>query len=631
MRRKVVDVIDMVDEQAEHTASLRQRMDEDYDLWSMAPYDNEELAGFRKYTPNEARTQANKVISLLSSAKLLMQINQVDQPRDKRDIRNAAERFYIGVFAANDERLSRMGMSSLDEALSWYIAMRGFYAGRNLLTKTDSIYESGTPNIHPWDPRNCYWEFGAKGLTWFAHKTWRTSRQIKNEFGINTTRDSQNGDGKDKTPVIEWYDDEHTGIIVNEKAYKKPTPHGSPEFPCFFGAVGPSPLIYSSSDQDTIKDWGESIYQSNRGVYDEMAFTQSIRSEFMSRSLKIPYVIKSPDGTLTLDENPWLTEGGTTGISLPEGAEIIVLDSLRMAQEAGLQVGELAGQVQRGGIPWSSFGTIQDPISGFAIGQLRQGQQTPIEGPVAAKKAAYVQITRALRAQYGSGAFQEMTVSGREQTGERTPFNEVVPPEVVRDGGDPDITITPELPQDDVQAIAMALQLSEPGSDGEPLVDYRTIREKWLRLQDADRVGDAVLEQRARRASEVAAAHDMMLAAINAGDEQLAMVWFGEAKKAMLKEFAELQILQMQAAGLAQARASAAPGGAPGGAPGLNGGGGTGTPAGPPRFDPRVAPNATIGVPPQMGPGQQGPLVPPGTPRPGRFGQFGPNGVPGGI
>lgn len=624
MRRKPVDIVEMVEAQEVATSALRSRMDDDYSRWRLDPYQDEELDGFRVFTPNEPRTQANKIISLLGESKQHIQINQVAQPREQRDIRNMAERFYLGIFQENDYRLSRIKRPPLKKILSWQIAIRGFFAGRNLLYKQDSVFEPGTPDITPFDPRDCYLEIGATGLVWFIHRKWRTASQIKNEWGVKVKPDLQSNDTKQLIAVYDWYDDEHNGVVLERQVLKKPTEHGSPEFPCFFGAVGSNDMVHTSKSNDTIKDWGESIYQANRQIFDEMAFTQSIRSEFMARSLKRPFVVKSPDGSLSLPENPFLTQGGTTGIALPEGSEIIILDALEMAKEMGLQVGELAGQLQRGGIPWSSFGELQQQLSGFAITQLRQGQQTSITDPVDALTDAYTQITRSLRAQYSTGAFEEMTVSGREESGERTAFKQVIPVEVVRDGGDPEVTFVPELPQDDIQAAAMAIQLRDPGPTGEPIYDDRTIREEVLKNQNADRIGDAVLAQKARRASGLAASFDIMMAAANEGDEQLANIWMGEAQIQMIQKYLELQILKLQAMGLAQAGSGPSPSA-------NGGGGGGGTSPSPTNVDPRVATGGTLGVPPTLGPGQIGPLVAPGTPRPGSFGQFGANGAPGGF
>ena len=83
-------ILDIVEENRQDTLTLRNRMDEDYNLWNLTPYDHEDLEGFKKYTSNEPRTQFNKIMSLLTTAKMLIQINQARHRRESRDIRNMA-------------------------------------------------------------------------------------------------------------------------------------------------------------------------------------------------------------------------------------------------------------------------------------------------------------------------------------------------------------------------------------------------------------------------------------------------------------------------------------------------------------------------------------------------------------
>jgi hypothetical protein len=607
-------IVQVVKDNYEETMTLRERMDNDYNRWNLTPFTHPDLIGFKKVTSNEPRTQFNKVLSLLTTAKVLFQINQARRSREDRDIRNQAERFYIGAFKSNDERLERAPMGGkLQSLLAHSICLRGFFMGRALLVKGEGRRSPPFVDITPFDPRHTYWVMGPNGPSLVIHKTWKSPSMIKQQFKKNVP-----GRANEMIECYDWYDEEHNGLMTADQILKPATPHGSPCLPIFFGAAGPAPLMVAEGGvvSDTIKDWGESVFQANRANFDDRNFQMSIMSEFAARSVNRSYIVKSIDGTWTLDVNPWLSG---TEINAKEGDEIAPLDAETIAPELVQWHAITSGEGQRGGIPWSSFGELGpgQNISGFAIGQLRQGQSTPLEPPLEALTSAYKQIARLLKEQYATGNFADITVEGRDNT--RDYFSEEIPPEVVAEGGDPEISIVPELPQDDIQNAAMAIQLRTPDAAGNPLFSDRWIRENTMKVQDADSVGDELLEQQAIRGSKLASIRKMMMAALELGDVETAKIWFGEAQQEMLKEFLELQQLKAVAQQASQ--------------PQTNGSAPQNGSQGPPRQDPRVAPNAALGVqPPQPQPPQP---VPPGQVRPGAnndvltlasLGLFGPGG-----
>ena len=70
-------IINLVSDHEDKTESLRERMDTDYDLFRLNNYTgDDENDGFQKYTSNEPRTFASKVITLLSNATLMIRVPQ---------------------------------------------------------------------------------------------------------------------------------------------------------------------------------------------------------------------------------------------------------------------------------------------------------------------------------------------------------------------------------------------------------------------------------------------------------------------------------------------------------------------------------------------------------------------------
>lgn len=75
----------------------------------------------------------------------------------------------------------------------------------------------------------------------------------------------------------------------------------------FLGPVGANPLIQSlewSSIEDTVEDYGESVFKSTRELYEKHNFMMSTMLELTARSRKQGIVITSRDGQKTLEEDP---------------------------------------------------------------------------------------------------------------------------------------------------------------------------------------------------------------------------------------------------------------------------------------------------------------------------------------
>ena len=215
--------------------------------------------------------------------------------------------------------------------------------------------------------------------------------------------------------------------------------------------------------------------------------------------------------------------------------------------------------------------------------------------------------------QYSSGAYKSMEVSGMDRN--RVYFTEEITPDMLKQTGQPVVTLVGQLPQDDMTRYSMA-QIAREGPT--PLLSDRAIRDRILALQDADQMEDAIHEQMAERMLPEAALWTLLRAAERQGRQDLAQFYMGEL----------MNVLQ-QKQQMAQQRVApppAPPGPPPGpmgppGPPPQGGGPPMGPPpGGPPTTDPRVMPNAMMGVPPPVPTPQAGPLVPPGAPRPGAQG-----------
>ena len=514
VRRSVDDITRLVEDHREATYPFRDRMQDDYDLYIMRPYDAGD--GYESYTSNEPRTYADKIISFMSAAQLIIRIPNIEEVREKRNMNDAKEKFLIGLFAGADERLRRKLQPSLREQLSWYISLRGWYAGRALL-HVDSNNKTQI-DITPWDAMHTYWGEGEDGLEWACYRIQKTKGQILNQYGI--TLDEQD----DETPidVYDFYDTEDNIVCTNDTILKQATPHNAGRVPVFLGMVGSQPLVQNldeTSLTDTIADYGESVYAGNRQIYDKHNFTMSVMMEMVSRSRKQGIKIVSRDGQKTLDDDPY--RAGAE-VSLAQGEDIQPLGLMEVARETGAYMGLVSGELQRGAIPHTVYGDLQFQLSGFAINTLRQGIDSVLRPRVTAMEDAYLQIAHLLCDQYSSGMYDPISVSGRDKN--RIYFSEVIPPDAMAQAGIPEIKIVSQLPEDDMSRMSMA-QMAREGQT--PLLSDNYVRDKILGLQDADSIEDSIREQLAERTLPEAALWSLLQSTEERGRPDLSQFYYG--------------------------------------------------------------------------------------------------------
>jgi hypothetical protein len=594
-RARPEDIIEKVEAHYEATNTLRTRMDADHQLYKLVPYEAGD--GYQSYTSNEPQTYADKVVAWLTASDMIIRIPPNGNPRNNREINNDKERFIIGALRSANERLVRQLVPSIKDQLAWNITVRGWYAGRALLTKNG---EGKTAiDVTPWDPMHTHWGVGPDGLAWACYRVKKTADEIESQYGIRLGDSRSDADG---VTVYDYYDTEYNTVVIPGRFIKKRTPHGSEgQVPVFLGPVGSTPLVQSlewSSIEDTLEDYGESVYKSTRDLYDKHNMMMSVMLELTARARKQGLKVKSRDGTKTLEEDPY-KEG--TEISLGQGEDIEPLGLMEMARESGAFMGLVSGEMQRGSIPHTVYGEIPFQLSGFAINTLRQGVESVLVPRVAAMQKAYKQIADMLCDQYQSGSFESMELTGRDNN--RMYFSETITPARIRDGGDPEVKLVTNLPEDDMSRYGMA-QIAREGPT--PLLPDLWIRDNILGIQDSDQIEDAVKEQIAERTLPEAGIWSLYQASVKQGRDDMAQMYLGEL----------LSILFAKARKMAQTMGG--PEGPPPGTPSPGQGQAPPSMAGPPPMQPPgIMPPAMAGVPPPVPTPQGGPVVPPGQPRPG--------------
>ena len=593
---EVDEILEMVDTHERDSEVLRSRMDGDSGLYRLEehvnrdPVTKEILKNYATFTSSSPRSYADKVISWLVLAELLIRVEHMEAGAHPDQVDNLKERFADGCLRAADERLKRRAEPSLRRQQALFCSVLGGYIGGRalLVNRADG---SSYPDITAWDPMHIRFGVTAEGLDWMAYKVKKTAAQLRGaypEADLSWLRDRS---GRGSTDVekegvwcVDWYDENVNTLIADGKVLKPATLHGSPRVPCYLTLVGAMPARQSQGASNLMAGVGESIYAGAREVYRKKNDVLSIMAELVARARRQTVITESADGKKTLPEDPF-KEG--TEIALRTGDKIYTLVMQKMAEDAPAYLQALLGEEQRATLPFSSYGETPFQLSGFAITQLRQATETVIASRVEALTDMYEQIVHLLYDQFMTGNFNGMKLSGRDRS--RNYFSMYMSPEMLVNSCDYTVRLTSQLPQDDAANWQVARTAKETG-----LLSDDDIRDNILKLQDSQQAADKIRAQKAKELLPEAVLFELMKAAEARGDIVIAKMYLAEFQRLMA-----VKLGIMPEAG----------GGAPGQEPGQGGAG----------MPPEVLPHALTGAAPQPETSNDGPSrVAPGTPRPGR-------------
>jgi len=513
----------------------RTRMENDYGLYRMNPY--EAGNGYQSYTSNAPKILADKIISYLSNAQMSVRVPISAEVAD-RTPGTLKEKFVIGALNLADERMQRYGQPSLREQLAFYVVLRGWYAGRAMLNKHDD--DTTYVDITPFDPLHVCYEMDDMGIVWLAHKTKRSPSAVKRAFNVDVEPASE-GETSSGITVWDYYSRTENAVIVvgddeQKKFGKKLTKHnvrdinGNPCAPVFLGAVGPAPWVQDEiSGDDTARDYGESIFAANRDLYSDYNFAMSAYKTLVRRAVRRPYKIVSPDGTTTLDTDPW--QDGSE-VPLPAGTDIRLMEEVTMPLDTGAFVGLISGELQRGGLSNVSYGELPFAISGFAAKILQEGSAHQIEPRVKGITSCYKQITEIISMQYELGGFDTVSVRGRHND-IASYFSEEIKPADLEGAGAIDINFGVRMPQDEPQLVTMAQMMRE---GPKPLAPDEWIWENVLQINDVEQFRNAISAQQAQVTEPKALLLTLIEGLMHSGEQEKALIYIDLLRKTMKQD-----------------------------------------------------------------------------------------------
>ena len=425
------------------------RWETDFNLWRLKAYDAGK--GYYSYTTNMPRVFADKVISMLTNSKLLIQIPEELLTDAEQHTASNVERFWYGCFNMNDEMLLLMPQrSKLLGQMAWHACLRG---GFGLLVYAHKTEDGNTfPMIRVWDLYNMAYGFDSKGITWAANKYKIPREQADKEYGVTATSLSTSSIGN-LVDCIDYWDREKYGLIVGGKLVNEFTPHKLDYCPVAVLGAGSLPPVWQENYLYTGTHIGESIFGAARGIFPAMSKTFSDLVTIIRRGVKVPMGLWTATGTTgKITEDVFQVDKAAI-IEFREGEDFKPLLPQSMPADTGNAINIMMGEAQRGTFPHTVYGELGFRLSGFAINQLQTSIATIVVPFSECIERAYNIACLWLLKQYTTKSLPAIKVRGRTAKDMAFGYPKAVQIKPTELEGDwhPEVKLVQVFPKDDAQ------------------------------------------------------------------------------------------------------------------------------------------------------------------------------------
>ena len=491
-----------VEEVAKADKPLLDRFEEDYGLYRGEQYIPPE--GLRPYTDNNPQTTADKVIDILSKAKLSWNVPIFHEAlKERRDISDT-ERFFGGCLDLGDQRLLRRGEPPLIQQLAFHAVARGWVCLRSLIYKSK---QEGNPTVvllDPWDRRWVRYDMGSEGLVWAAYQKYLTPEQVKWQYGLEleggsgisfddgTIIASGGSNAENYISVVDFFDQKNNSIIVGEQFYKEPTPHNCKHIPVIIRPVGATPLLASSRWFNTIQDVGESWIANNRKFIEYVNLIMSAMLTMVVKGARGTYVLEDIDGKLALEGSPGDEDAATISLNKRRQQDIRALETVKMPADTPALLTQFFTKLQEGGLAPPTLGQMMTAASGIALNILAESMGTIVDRRAQAIADVLEEAAWHLTTQFSKSAYKPIELMVKHD--EKTYDMEEYPPSKIKPFRFK-VELEPQWTRDEMQKWLIADIARRPDQNGMPLLSDDQILEHIIKMPDTDLIMDKKIEQ----------------------------------------------------------------------------------------------------------------------------------------
>lgn len=556
---------------------VHDRMDKDYDFYTLKEFQpdlEESIAPEDAYTTNAPRVLAEKVISFIAATETIVRTNSDQAQEQQEDVNDRVEELCVGMLNNANRRLRRKGHASVQESLAWYAVVRGrFVAARAILRKrpTGETFD----DIIPLDPRHLVVWHGDEEPLAAGYRMRKKIQNIRDEyptFEFNDESYVSNLEDDQSLDVWEYFcrkpNPDHdpyspdpfqrhpwvylAGTVIDDKWARPLHNLWMLTFPIVLAPVTSQPILTppDTEDEQNIEEhFGESVFAESRTIWKQLNRAASYVQDMMAKASDPQIDVYSPDGSKTLDEGA--NDKGAVRSLMTNQEEIRLAQQADVNRAAGFLFQILQQDMVAGGLPPQAFGLLDKPLSSVALRQLGNNLEHRILPRLRAVAACIEGCLENLIAQYETGAFEPITVSGRRFDNQRF-ANRVISAEQIQ-GHDPVIVkMELALPEDETTRWTVAQMAMQPTVTGEPLASMEWTREHILKMESSKLLSSQNREDAGRMQDPLAMATAQVEAYIKDGDMVNASIWYDRLQVLNLQRQVEAGMQQMQLMQMAQ-------------------------------------------------------------------------------
>jgi hypothetical protein len=419
------------------------------------------------------------------------------------------------------------------------------------------------------DPNQIYSVWGESGIGWYTKEytrhCWDIRQELENKKKLGNIKLPD--DANKRVVVIEYWDSNWNALLVdNQLVWINEHEYGF------------VPLCEAHCMGTPINDmrWA---YQSVLGPIMDSLKQQYIMASKMATGVDLYYypkvLVQSATGQAVI------LDSGVVGVEaqIPPDAKVTVLNPTTNAQVMQQIMSFLRADEQIGGIPEVAFAAEPANLqSGFAVSQVLSqvmdkiyDKKTAIEQALGWDFGHKLQLIEKFGDMDGLKLTVPVTVQeAGGRSGKRATLVEIKPEDV--DGRYyVEVMIQPEMPQDRMIKAQLASAFRNPGVDGSPLLDDRSILESVLELNNHDEIARRVREQMLPKLSPKIQEMLTMATEQQWIDDNKSLVKLAEKRKKQVEEEQMQEQIQQQVMGQMVPPPPALPAIPQSGAPQING------------------------------------------------------------
>jgi hypothetical protein len=481
-------------------SKLFTRMKNDRKLYFLEKYvlkdmKNQKLDDVHSTTLNLPKVYAERVISVLSETPLRWVVKGIGlKDKDASKI----ERFFDLMILSANKYLENQGQPALQVKAAEQLAIRGRLGFRCMLRMDGETF---LPDIKCLDMLYCVYAHDGFGLEWIAPNYTLRRAQLLSEYP-DAERFIKTGlkkflirDVWDRETETVYADD--VKIIEQENPYKK--------VPFVVKVCDTGSFL---DDKEAIEFWGESIYSSNRDLYDELNLLVSVMQTHNKISLYPPQKAKML-GNREIKSHGYKM-GGVT--NLKSGEDIDTLKGLDINNSVRMAHGLISRSIDQGSLPAVDYGNLGFTLSAVAIEKLSEPAKQVYLPRLRTMSSAYEQLGRMMAEQYLAQNF-------KADLGEEG-FTETIDAAILDNKYQLKADLHLKLPEEEMANYSMAAGAGN-------LISEDTKRRDILKLQNPEEEDDKIKSEQAEQLSPTLMLYRRAKSLINksklTGDKQLEM------------------------------------------------------------------------------------------------------------